>query len=557
MYNSAVVNQQVVGQILNYDPKCYLSSANDRARLQRLLEALARDEEAYSTSADGTEAYLKILSVDNCLEVLDTLFYALIYDRYGSQAKDYIASLSSLERMELRDRLYREYTAEAETLKAKAAAAFAQTFKDFSAELLLALDRTARAVIIQRRESVVPELLSEDYTEQEMQELDLQFYGMTLEDEDSLDNLDWGLEDCTYDTLEFCASEFSDDVLRREVERNGQHLILALGLSGSGWSERGTTLLQDLIRHKWKIEPDENIDHLLLEEHVSRRVTDLTVSTMKPDIAGMWGRCGSRERMNYVTTRKNAPTIAGLTVCLDFSEMEQDPALRDVVRSLTEFDRRVFWAATTLQTVQKSVSAGDIHRAMGYESRMSGAQRSDITRSMDKMMRTCVSVENPSEIAAGLKYAVITTGGHVIEAQRGLEICHGKETVVWLFTAVSALLKIATERRQIASIPVAALNPPMRRIDTGLAIENYLLDMLNITDPGAVRTLSEESILKRCGLENAHGTKRRRVLDYAERFAGHLKNVGFIKSAERKDGKLVMRKKGIPKPGRRPRKKPT
>lgn len=293
-------------------------------------------------------------------------------------------------------------------------------------------------------------------------------------------------------------------------------------------------IANDVISHKWEITERPKKPKTPVRRHYTLETVHL--STMKSDVAGLWGRYGAREEMNYITCKKPP---AYMTVFLDFAALESDPTLAHVVRALTPYDKLIFFAVASLQAHdQVDATIPEIYTAMGFSGNPGKNTRDAIVQSMEKLTHTSIRFANPAEVAAGLRYAdvnTIRTGWDWILPAHGVWIPVGRRRQSWgyHFDRQPAIITIAMARKQITEIPTKLLRPAGNISDDRLAIENVLRDWIigMKHKKNAKAEMSVSTVFEQAGFDSLDNERMRkkRALAFVEDFLNAWQREAAIK----------------------------
>lgn len=240
------IDEKLVSRMLDYNPADYLSK-EDGELLRQVRDAQERAESIAGAEVSGDggilepeiyrDAYrqtiLALLRV--CSDVSD----AVNTVDMEALADDMLAGMEDAPPALWSAMLF-EVVTKCEDLETKAAEYFAHEFRDHPAEVLVALEHTAREMIGERGTFIAGRMEETGCTRAELEIFDAPGSAVPH----SVMQLNYRLR-------------FSDSALESEIQFEARRMFLALNLAGEEWRQEGTDLVAGLIASKWDVTPEQ------------------------------------------------------------------------------------------------------------------------------------------------------------------------------------------------------------------------------------------------------------------------------------------------------------
>lgn len=199
-----------------------------------------------------------------------------------------------------------------------------------------------------------------------------------------------------------------------------------------------------------------------------------------------------------------------------------------VSKKLTPFDKRVYIAVSALYRAgNKLISFSQIHLAMGYTTRPAKTDIDRIRKSIYKMRRAIVYLNNDEE-AAVYKYDKVVIDGPLLPSFMKSGFINGKQVDEALgLICEPPLINFARGRKQITTIERKLLETPVSKTDQNLMIEDYLLERIAHAKTGRqptkilFSTLYEEAKLSTGKQQQRAGEKIEKILNHYVK-CGHI-----------------------------------
>ena len=244
--------------------------------------------------------------------------------------------------------------------------------------------------------------------------------------------------------------------------------------------------------------------------------------------------------LNFITTgktnRKRKQPQQMLVYCaINFDALEG----LQITKQLTPFDKRVFIAVNALiNNGSDSVTASEIHRAMGNTGSPSSAQIEKICDSLTKMNVGQVFLDNSQEAAQYKNYPLFQYSGPIMPHERISAYINGQlcDTVFHFFRE-SPIMTFAKGRKQITTIPIKLLDSPISKTDSNLMIDDYLLEEIAHMKNNKTfsRKMLYSTIYQACKIKTSK--QKQRAPEKIETYLKHYQKCGHIKGYQlSKDG---------------------
>lgn len=229
-------------------------------------------------------------------------------------------------------------------------------------------------------------------------------------------------------------------------------------------------------------------------------------------------------------------------VQLEFAE-ENGNGIK-ISQEINSFDKRVWSAAVNLQKSGMDIfSLTQVYYAMGGTSTPTNTQLTKIYESIEKMALTRYSLDNSKEAEAYTRYKkVVTVKDYLLPVKTITATING----IYTNSAIKmieepSLMKWADDRKQITTIPIECFQVPISMTEKSLKLQDYLLVRIcrqkNQNKNKDLKILYK-TFLKRIG--QSETKQKRRILDKTEKCLKYYKKIGFIKSFEFEEDKIVI-----------------
>lgn len=210
---------------------------------------------------------------------------------------------------------------------------------------------------------------------------------------------------------------------------------------------------------------------------------------------------------------------------INFDALDKEVSIS---RRLDPFDKRVYVAISALYKAGNVlISFSQIHFAMGYTTRPAKSDIERIRKSVYKMRRAIVYLDNAQE-AAAYKYDRVLIDGPLLPAFMKSGIINGKPVDEALgLICEPPLMAFARGRKQITTIERKLLETPVSKTDQNLLIEDYLLERIAHAktgrQPGKILfdTLYKEAKVNTQKQRQRAGAKLQAILDHYVK-CGHI-----------------------------------
>ena len=221
---------------------------------------------------------------------------------------------------------------------------------------------------------------------------------------------------------------------------------------------------------------------------------------------------------------------------IDFSELTDI----SITKKLTAYDKLIYAAVGALRAAGNEViTYRSIYRAIGYESNPGTSDLERIEKSLLKMRGAQIFVDNTSEAEAQKRRAKFTYSGSLLPWEAIRAEVNGK-----LFDAVikplrePPLLTFARERKQVATLPIAALAAPVNKTEQTLAIQDYLIERVTRGKDNKINKILYTTIFEKANITDKK--QKQRAKPKISKILQQFKIAGVIKGfSETKDGVTV------------------
>lgn len=186
---------------------------------------------------------------------------------------------------------------------------------------------------------------------------------------------------------------------------------------------------------------------------------------------------------NQVTLNTQMTEQAGalVTTTINFDELPED-----VQRKLSHYDRRVFTAAISLINIKcRCVTPEHVLFAMGYQGKPAKSQLDAVTKSMYKLDKIRVTIDNTalSKATQG-KYPAFVSRGEFhllpVDFVEAINPATGKvvKTAFLLPADEPILMKFARVHKQVTTFPRGVYLAPLSKTTKIMQLEDYLIEQI-------------------------------------------------------------------------------
>lgn len=230
---------------------------------------------------------------------------------------------------------------------------------------------------------------------------------------------------------------------------------------------------------------------------------------------------------------------AGVYLSINFGELDKLPGLQ-ITRGLTAFDKRLYMAAAAAGAAGNGyTSLGRLHEAMGNTGKPSSGQLERIEQSLQKMGKAWITIQNPDEIAAKMKYPQFEYNGPLLPFEQVRALVNGQvtESAVHFFRE-PPLVTFARERKQITTVSRRLLESPISKTEDNLRIDDYLIDRIaqmknNKKNP---RKILLETLYTECAIK---GKQKQRAPEKIKKYLDHYQKEKFIQGYSMDNEKIT------------------
>ena len=220
---------------------------------------------------------------------------------------------------------------------------------------------------------------------------------------------------------------------------------------------------------------------------------------------------------------------ADIITMLDFEKLDGVK----ISRPLTIYDKRVFIAVANLVNEgQYILSPSMIDKAMGATTKTNAKDKAKILESLSLLVRARVLIDNTTE-AKLYGYDHINGDFALLKADIVTAYIDGQLTDGALEVAeVPKLFQFSIDRGQVTTIPIRLLESPLRKDDTNMMIEDYLLkriSQMNNPKKKVPHKILISTLCEQCGI-NSRMTKSRIINERLPELLAFYEKEGYIKS---------------------------
>ena len=202
-----------------------------------------------------------------------------------------------------------------------------------------------------------------------------------------------------------------------------------------------------------------------------------------------------------------------------------------VSKILTRFDKMVYIAIYALYLHgETTMTATQIYRVWKPNSNPAQTDIAEINASVAKMAFTDVKIDSRPEHKKYKRYKKIVLHKYLLPIDRCElfeEHCNNVDVAIKLLD-VPPLMYFAQVRKQVASLPEAVLQAPIRRTKMHLAVGDFLItNIAHMEHPNYhITKITYQKMFERCGLTNKKD--KQRAVDTAKRYLAYFADSGLI-----------------------------
>lgn len=223
-----------------------------------------------------------------------------------------------------------------------------------------------------------------------------------------------------------------------------------------------------------------------------------------------------------VGKRGEAPAIVIYNVHFDDDDVS-------ISQKLDPYDKRVQIAAGTLwKEYGEYFTLKQLYHAMGNDSTPGAPSFERMLNSLKKQLGAEIQITNEDEAKKQKRRAKFIYSGPLLPYETITAEVNGKiqDGVIHLFRE-PPLIEFARQRKQITTIPRAAITVPLSQTNDNLAIEDYIIERINRMkhDPKVSRKILLKSLKDHCQIT----AKNQRVWGKIETILSYYVKINFIK----------------------------
>ena len=224
----------------------------------------------------------------------------------------------------------------------------------------------------------------------------------------------------------------------------------------------------------------------------------------------------------YDVSKKGSKKPVRIQYSIDFTDLNN---IKDVsiTQKLEPFDKRIYLAiAARFNAGYDMMTIQQIYNDIGYTGRMGQADIDRFNKSITKMSRAQIHIDNQQEIEAGsYSYELFRYDGSLLPMERIQALVNGTPTkaVIHPFRE-PPLASLARGRKQITTVDIKLLNSPLNKTNSNIALEDYLIaEIARIKKNKRNNRLLYETIFDRVGVNTIKQKQRtiekiRQLLNY-------------------------------------------
>ena len=216
----------------------------------------------------------------------------------------------------------------------------------------------------------------------------------------------------------------------------------------------------------------------------SKRITSIGYPLDKVN-SSIWGLLqlpANNGQIGFHVEKRGSDNPLLILFSIDFSAMEE--AITEsggkITRNLSNYDKRVCMAAGSLfNDGQDIFSLKRLYMAMGNIGSPGKSDNEKMKAALTKLNGAQMTLNNSAEIDAGYKYPKVDYHGSIAPNEFVTAEIDGviTDSAVHLFRE-PPILSFARQRKQCTTISLKTLQSPISQTETGLAIEDYLIERI-------------------------------------------------------------------------------
>lgn len=241
----------------------------------------------------------------------------------------------------------------------------------------------------------------------------------------------------------------------------------------------------------------------------------------------------------FAVERRGADKQISVYYTVDFSALEKDLT---ITKQLDPFDKLVYIVTGALYNAGNPViSLSMIYNAMGYTGRPNSNDIEKIHRSVTKMRKTFISLNNKEESAAYGKAVRFYYENYLLPCETIEARINGQLTAAAIkLHCEPPLIQYAKKKKQITTFPPALLQAPISKTTQNIQIQDYLIERIAHAKGGSgKKKILFSTIYEKAGITTVK--QRQRAPEKICRFLDHFKSCQYIAGYKmEKDGVTII-----------------
>ena len=213
---------------------------------------------------------------------------------------------------------------------------------------------------------------------------------------------------------------------------------------------------------------------------------------------------------------------------------------------LTEFDCAVFNAAISIRNAGNEYTTPDIiYHTLGGGHVLTETMRKNIMNSLERLAVVRITVDMPDakkKLSYGIDRKKTSFTGYLLPTEHVDTKINGQLVSSIHFPKQGIILSMSDMRDQLLTCDQALLNTPIRHSQRGIALNHYLLRRLleikgsheahksNSRVTPLRKVIAFDTMLKKCGLENADKNIKRKIKDIITKILNFFVEQNLINS---------------------------
>lgn len=252
--------------------------------------------------------------------------------------------------------------------------------------------------------------------------------------------------------------------------------------------------------------------------------------------ANLWRLSSLYDGTNItIDTARNGKNHAEVNVLASLSFDDFTDEVKKQIVKLSQYDKRVYMAAAALFNAGNSVvTASQIYKTMSGNKRPASTSLANISKSLEKMAKIRLSIDNTDENKAMKNLPLYIYKGSLLPCESIAAYINGKftEEAIHIFRE-PPLLEFARSRKQLTTFSRKLFDTPISHTELNMAVEDYLIQRISRGLEHQNNKILLSTLFEAITPEDSTPRQKRHIKESGHEkikaILNHYKNIDFIK----------------------------